>query len=77
MADQEDAVALLILYAVKLKKKRKKRERKVWVNRWLAERNANGAYSNLFNDLRLHDQEEYRQYLRMSTDTFMNILQYT
>ena len=68
MADVESAAALLVVYAsIKLAEK-KRRKRRIWVKPWLAERAIKGAYTNLVNDLHLHDHEEYRQYIRMSTN---------
>ena len=76
MADEDDGAAILILYvATKLAKKKKRRRRSVWVKPCLAHRKANGIYSNLINELRLHDEEEFRRYMRMSTDTFLELLE--
>ena len=65
MADEDDGAAILILYvATKLAKKKKRRRRSVWVKLWLAQRNANGIYFNLIKELRPHDEEEFRWYMR-------------
>ena len=37
---------------------------------WLAERERKGAYNNILQELRLDDQENFRRYIRMNTDTF-------
>ena len=50
---------------------------------WLKNRRETSAYSNILQELRLQDQEEFRKYLRMNTDTYMvifsirNILEHT
>ena len=49
------------------KKNKQVRERRVWVKKWLLDRNTKGAYASIMNDLRLHDQESFRKYLRMNT----------
>ena len=36
---------------------------------WLKNRVQQSAYSNIFQELRLRDQEEFRKYLLMNTDT--------
>lgn len=53
-----------------LSKVGKKRKRKVWMKDWLRERESKGAYSNILQELRLRDQENFRKYLRMNTTTF-------
>ena len=50
---------------------------------WLKNRRETSAYSNILQELRLQDQEEFRKYLRMNTDTYTvifsirNILEHT
>ena len=36
---------------------------------WLKNRLRTSAYQNIFQELRLKDKEEFRQYLRMNTET--------
>ena len=49
-------------------KKRKKRS--IWIKPWLKNRLRTSAYQNIFQELRLKDNEEFRQYLRMNTETY-------
>jgi hypothetical protein len=44
------------------------------VKNWLAERENKGAYNNIIQELRLDDQENYRRYLRMNTETFEELV---
>ena len=37
---------------------------------WLKNRLRTSAYQNIFQELRLKDNEEFRRYLRMNTETF-------
>ena len=48
----------------------KKRNRKKWMKDWLLERDSKDAYSNILQELRLRDHENFRKYLRMNTTTF-------
>ena len=49
-------------------KKRKKRS--IWIKPWLKNRLRTSAYQNIFQELRLKDNEEFRRYLRMNTETY-------
>ena len=63
------ACATIIVEVLKKKKRRKKRS--VWVKSWLAERDVKGAYNNIISELKLHDKENYRLYLRMDSRTLL------
>ena len=54
--------------------KRRRRNKKIWVKKWLAARDDKGAYNNIIQELRLDDVESYRRYLRMNTETFEELL---
>ena len=49
-------------------KKRKKRS--IWIKPWLKNRLRTSAYQNIFQELRLKDNEEFRRYLTMDTETY-------
>ena len=71
----EKALAILLLAtAIKLiedgKKVKKRKKRSVWMKPWLKNRLRTSAYQNIFEELRLKDSEEFRQYLRMNTETY-------
>lgn len=63
-------VVLLSEYFKNKEKKIKKRNKKMWVKLWLQNRKTESAYNRIFAELRLHDQEEFRRYLRMNTATY-------
>ena len=42
----------------------------MWIRSWLAERENRGVYNNLLQELKCTDDENYRKYLRMNTETF-------
>lgn len=59
------------LLAFYVKKRRKKqREREVWEQDWLQRRWGKGAFRQLMAELRLEDEESYREYMRMDTVSF-------
>ena len=49
---------------------RKRKKRKMWVKPWLENRLESGAYYAILIELKLHDFESFRRYLRMNTHTF-------
>ena len=51
-------------------KPRKKRKRKLWVNPWLQRRSKLGEFNTLLQEMKLEDQEGYKNYLRMTGKTF-------
>ena len=71
--DDEKVVAIaLAVYAMqKLKAKKKRRKRTIWVKPYLRDRHGKSNFQ-LVHDLRmrLQDKEEYRAYLRMDTQSF-------
>ena len=50
--------------------KSSKKKMRVWVKKWLLERQKKGAYNGIVSDLRLTDREDFRKFLRMNTETF-------
>lgn len=69
MSDEELAAAAVVV-AVLQKRKTKRRKRKCWVKPWLARRPKLGIYETLLSELRLEEENEYKNYLRMSTENF-------
>ena len=64
------AVGTALIYDHQLPRKKKRRKRCYWVKPWLEKRYERGAYNGILTEMRLHDQEDFRKYLRMNTDTF-------
>ena len=52
----------------------KRRNRKIWVRKWLSERREKGEYDLLLNQLRLEDQKSFGRYLPMNTATFQELI---
>ena len=71
--DDDDALAVLTLLSKGLM--RKKMKRTVWVKGWLLKRNSLGAYNALVRELAVSDSSCYRNFLRMSDDSFYLLLQ--
>ena len=70
------AVALVIAIVSKRKKKDSKRkERSSSVKSWLQRRAQLGAYDSLLNEFLLEEEKEYRKYLRISPETFDELLE--
>ena len=59
------AVALLVR-----RRRRNRKERKIWVKQWILGRERQGAYHQLMNELRAMDVSSYRNFLRMDAATF-------
>ena len=70
MSEVEEAVTvLLISLALKIndenkEQKKKRAKRSVWVNPWLRNREYTISYNNIFQELRLNDNKEFRRYLQ-------------
>ena len=82
MGDTSDDVtlvalsALLLGYGIKLREGRKKKRRKqrtLWVRPWISSRDELGAYNALINEMAMTDREDYRRFMRMNTETFTEL----
>lgn len=71
----EIGTACLCIGAVLLSRRQRKsrRKRKIWIKRWIATRETDGAFHRLLKDLE-GDPEHYRNYLRVDLDTFEELL---
>ena len=70
--------ALLLGYRIKLREGRKKKRRKqrtVWVKPWRSRRDELGAYNALINEMAMTDREDYRRFMRMHTETFTELIE--
>ena len=47
-----------------------KKKRQASVKNWLLERQKKGAYHGIVSDLRLTNREDFRNFLRMNTESF-------
>ncbi|XP_042897245.2 uncharacterized protein [Parasteatoda tepidariorum] len=71
--DPSFAISSLIVYSLIKKKKEKKRT--LWTKAWRLRRQRLGCYENLLRKLALEDQESYRRFLRMDTESFEYLLE--
>ena len=62
------AVGTALIYDHQLPGKKKRRKRRYWVKPWLEKRYKRSAYNGILTEMRLHNQEDFRKYLRMNTD---------
>ena len=70
-----DQERLLLLAALFLRRKRKRRGHKsVWVRSIFAKRLQQGEYHQLLQEMRLSDPESHFRYIRMSKDRFDTLL---
>ena len=70
--------ALLLGYGIKFREGRKKKRRKqrtVWVKPWISRRDELGAYNALINEMAMTDREDYRRFMRMNTETFTELIE--
>ena len=49
---------------------KKETKKRIWAREWLLERPNKGAYNSILSELCLTDQEDFRKFLRMNTETF-------
>ena len=63
------AVAAFIIAAAPLLEQREEskrwKQRKEWTKKWLLQWNEKGLYNNLVSELRLEEQRQYQNYVRM------------
>lgn len=73
----DDSIILLGFHiaAKRAEKRRRKMKRTEWVSKFLVERKEKGFFSVLKKELILRDQERFRRYLQMDTDTFYEIVE--
>ena len=69
------AAAIVVAVLLKRRKRSKHKKRSAWVKPWLQKRTQFGIYDTLLQELRLQEEEDYKKFLRMSTDTFDELLQ--
>ena len=79
MADYSDEKELLGFFVIslgvvaltqeKVIKKKTRVKKRFWMKEWLHSRFQKGAYNGIINELRLQDQEDFRKFLRMNTET--------
>ena len=75
MVSKRVLAACSIVIALTLAKRRRRmRNRKIWVHDWIRSRPAQGAYHQLVRELKMGDECSYRNFLRMDPATFELLL---
>ena len=76
MADLQTLGVCTFVATLIIKRRRKRRRnRSVWVREWIQSREERGAYHQLLQELRLNDTTSYHNFLRMDAATFDELLQ--
>ena len=68
------SAAIIISIVMKKKRKRRIKRRTCWSRAWLQRRHTLGAYNQLLQELRQEDPWSFRNFLRMSEDSFQELL---
>ena len=80
--DEEDlllAAGLLVIYDYerreqRIARRRRRAPRTVWVRPWLLRRPIFGHYENLLQELNRDDLREYKKFIRVSPELFMELV---
>lgn len=72
MADFEEYVALYVCTLILRRRlhRLRVRPRRMWSRAWLQRRRTRSCYNTLLQELRAEDIDEYKNYMRMSKETF-------
>ena len=69
------ASVLVIAHVLRRRNRRKKRRnRRVWTRQWILNREYQGAFHQLMQEIRLCDTSSYRNFVRMDAATFEELL---
>jgi hypothetical protein len=66
--------ATILCLITESEKKKQRRERSMWTRAWISRRIERGAFQLVFNELRLEDPLSFKNYLRMTEQSFMHLL---
>jgi len=69
------ALCIALLCTIVLRRRLSSKKRSTWTRKWLRRRRQRSIYSNLVQELREEDPDEYLKYLRMTTTTFSILLE--
>ena len=76
MADSDLVVAACaVIVGVIARSRQRRRRRRIWTREWILNRQQHGAYHQLLQELRLCDENSYRNFLRMNVASFEEVLQ--
>ena len=72
--DEEEVIVIVTIAQTVLdKKSRKKRKRKLWVKSWLQRGSKLGVFNIILEEMKLKDQEGYKNFLQMTGKTFLEL----
>ena len=71
---EECVGACAVVIVTRLQRRRRIRRHRFWVREWLQRRESYGAYHQLLQELQLMDTSSYRNFLRMDSSSFEELL---
>ena len=71
---EEEEILLLLLLMRRRRRRLRAAQRNSWSKNWISRREMQGVHSNLFRELKVEDPEQFRQYHRLSRESFNEIL---
>ena len=73
---EEEEILLLLLLLRRRRRRRRLRaaHSQTWSKQWILRRGTQGAHANLIRELNAEDPEQFRQYHRLSQESFHQIL---
>ena len=64
------AACAVIIALVLQRRRRRHRNRRIWTRKWLLNRERQGAFNQLMQEIRILDTSSYRNFVRMTASTF-------
>ena len=74
MADPVVVLSVVVLVKRLRRRRTTKRKHRFWVRKWLQHRERFGAYHHLMQEMKLLDTSSYRNFLRMDSSSFEELL---
>ena len=71
---EEEEILLFLLLMRRRRRRLRAGNRQAWSRRWIVRKETRGAYANLIRELNADDPERFRQYHRLTRESFNEIL---
>ena len=68
------ASAVVVLSIVMRRRRRKRRNRRIWTREWILNRQRQGAFHQLMQEIRMLDTSSYQNFVRMDASIFEELL---
>lgn len=68
------AISCVLLAVAVRRRRRRRKNRVIWTKKWIQNRDLQGAYHQLLNELRQIDTSGFRNFVRMDATTFEELL---